>query len=375
MPKGSAYTASLNWNFILDKIEREQCLLVLGPEAYVDNNGVSYTDKLQPQLDPDHNDNVYRFYKDDGFFLFEDTCKRTLVCHEIANFYEQALPSEPLKLIAEIPFHVMLTVTPDKLLNKAFDEQRFVYQFGYYKKGEEPQINKPPTKQNPLVYNLFGCLESEESLVLSHNDLYDYFKSIFAKDGVSMPKPVKSQLRHIRSILFLGVPFDKWYMQLLLRELEIHNTNSAFLRFAANQSLSGDIQTFCTEQFKINFIFNGKASSEGTGSGNAVAQFIQDLHERCLQRGLKRKEAGITLPIADQIRNQVKDGKLEEAISLLLDCTAHDADLNNEAIKLSGRYKNFKRRDRGRMLREEEKAIQESQITGDILSLINELPA
>ncbi len=366
------YTANLNWDFILDMIQEEKCLLVLGPEAFTGEDGVSYHDQLIKRLDTSNNKNIQRFYKGDDFFLFDDLSKQTLVCHDIKTFYSTAKPNETLKLLAQIPFHVLLTVTPDKLLNQAFDAQGFPYQFGHYKKNKEPLTIKSPSKQNPLIYNLFGCLDSEESLILTHNDLYDYFKSIFSLK--SMPQLLKDQLRNIRNILFLGVPFDKWFMQLLLRELEIHNAGFAFIRFAANQSLPGDIETFCTEQFNINFIFDKKLEDKPVDKNDhkTIAQFISDLHEQCKKRGIIRQQGGVERSVAEQIRHCVANAELENALNLLEDCTM-DTELQDDVTMLAGRYRNFMRRASGNLLREQEKGVQEAEITEAIILLAGQL--
>jgi hypothetical protein len=359
------YTTSFKWEFILDKIKEEQCLLVLGPEAYTDPNGQPWQDKLRHHLQPGNNPLVQRYYEDDDFFLFDELSKQTLICHEIKSFYSQAKPGEALRKLAEIPFHVIFTVTPDKLLNRAFEEQGFPFQFGYYKKNKEPQDIRTPARQNPLLYNLFGCLDSEESLILTHNDLYDYFKSIFARK--SMPQLLKDQLHQIRNVLFLGVPFDKWYMQLLLRELEIHNAGYAFLRFAANQSLSGDIQTFCTEQFKINFIFDGKETGQ-----QVISDFITELHRRCQAAGLVRQSGEAARSNTDKIRRCVAEDQLDNALDLLEDAT-QGSKLQDEVLNLAGRFRNFQRRSRNNLLRPEEADYQRSTISDEILSLAGQL--
>lgn len=149
------YTTSFKWEFILDKIKEEQCLLVLGPEAYTDPNGQPWQDKLRHHLQPGNNPLVQRYYEDDDFFLFDELSKQTLICHEIKSFYSQAKPGEALRKLAEIPFHVIFTVTPDKLLNRAFEEQGFPFQFGYYKKkqGTPGHQNACPPK-SPAVQPL-----------------------------------------------------------------------------------------------------------------------------------------------------------------------------------------------------------------------------
>ena len=172
-----------------------------------------------------------------------------------------------MKQLAKIPFHVLLSVTPDKLLPQAFQEENFEFQFDHYKKKQEPPKIKKPTKESPLIYNLLGCVDNEESLILTHNDLYDYFKSIFELN--SLPEQLKQALknREINCFIFLGVPFDKWYMQLLMRELGIHQNQDDFIRYAVNQSMTEEIKTFCAEQFTIQFVDKN------------IPDFVQKLYE------------------------------------------------------------------------------------------------
>jgi hypothetical protein len=234
-------TIKLEWDFFIDKIIEEKCVLVLGPDVFLRPDGQSQHSALMTDLDVNNNPLVRRYYDDDDFFLFDELHKRTLICHKIKRFYNEQEPLEDLMKLSEIPFHIILTVTPDKILHKAFDKNNFSYQTGFYKKNREPQPIKSPTRSLPLIYNLFGSIDNEESLILTHNDLYDYFKSIFSHK--SMPDKLKSQLSEIKNIIFLGVPFDKWYMQLLLRELDIHQYNYGFTRFAAILGLKHNRKT------------------------------------------------------------------------------------------------------------------------------------
>ncbi|MEO1263976.1 MAG: SIR2 family protein [Bacteroidota bacterium] len=359
------YTSVLDWDFILEKINEEKCLLVLGPEVFIGKNGVSYDKQLLEHIAPANNPNILRFYESDGFFLFDNPSVQTKLCHQIKKFYRDKEPSETLQQLAEIPFHIILTVTPNMLLNKAIDEHGFNYQFGHYRKNKEPRSIMKPTKHNPLVYNLFGCLESDESLILTHNDLYDYFKSIFGRK--SMPQLLKERLQDIRNILFLGVPFDKWYMQLLLRELEIHDKSAAFLRFAANQSITDEIKTFCTEQFEINFIFDAQA--EG---GKNISRFVNDLYKKCELAGILREKGATHLTDKEKIKQYIMQAKLEEAFDLLAECTM-GSELEGDVLMLAGRYRNFKRRSNNNLLRENEREVQYANIVESLISFADQL--
>ena len=356
----SGNTVTINWEFIIDKLKAEQCLLVLGPEAYVAANGSTLQDELIRQLALPNNENIQKYYEEDGFFLFDDPYKRTLACHQIKAFYRSAQPGETIRQIAQLPFHVILTVTPDKVLPAAFEQLNFSFQFGHYKKNKDPQPIKAPTAALPLIYNVFGCTDNEESMVLTHNDLYDYFKSIFARN--SMPGRLSLVLQEVKNIIFLGVPFEQWYFQLLLRELGIHQQQYEFTRFAASQSATKELRTFCYEQFKINFI------------ANHIDGFIQELFNRCRQEGLLRREGVTPASELDKVKKLVAKGDMEQAIDLLMDYT-DGTTLEDDVAHLAGRYRKFKKRAMKGVLYQEEKTVQEAQLIEAILEIATEAGA
>lgn len=354
--KNSDRIIDINWDFIVAKILQEQCVLVLGPEVFVDDKNVDLQKKLIDQLNVENNDNISRYYQKEGFFLFDDPYKRTLICHTIKSFYNDISCSELLCKIAKIPFHVILTVTPDVLIQKAFSKQNFDFQSGYYKKDKPPQTIKPPSRNFPLIYNVFGSVNSEESMILTHNDLYDYFKSIFARK--SMPDHLKLLLREVKNIIFLGVPFEKWYMQLLLRELDIHKLHYEFTRFAANISITDDLRTFCHEQFKVNFIPHN------------IAEFVEELYSKFDQKDL-RETKGKERTIANRLKKYVASGTIDDALDILQELTI-DTELENEVSLWAGRNRNFRRRQRNGIIKSEDTQVLGAQLLNNFIELIDQ---
>ncbi len=357
MPEPNPQTVQLSMDFMIDKIRKEQCVLVLGPELNIfENNGLSSQEALIQELNIHENENIYRYYPDDEFFLFDEAYKRTLICHQIKSFYQGLHPNSLHKLLSEIPFHIYLTVTPDSLLQKSFDSSDFAFQSGYYKRNKDPHLIKSPSKKNPLIYNLFGSVESEESIILTHDDLYDYFKSIFTQR--SMPEKLKIHLQEVKNFIFLGVPFDKWYMQLVLRELEIHNRQYEFTRFAANQSMSEELTTFCLDQFRINFISQN------------IPSFIQKLHKHFRPDEL-RQPLSEGKDQLERVRKLIRNAELEDAIDLLADIL-EDTELEDVILQLDGRHRKFKKRVIKGVLSLENQQLTENQITDSLLELIDE---
>jgi len=348
---------NIEWNAIVGKIRKGRSILILGPGAYLSESGKTYHQEFIEELDIANNGNIQRYYEDDNFFLFQKGGGRAFTSEKIEDFYQSKKPNSLLQKLVKIPFHVTLTVTPDRLLPQAFDAEGFKYQFDFYKKLHEPAVIQKPTKELPLIYNLLGSVENEESLILTHNDLYDYFKSIFARK--SMPDKLKLAIRkkEINCFIFLGVPFDKWYMQLLLRELEIHRNQEDFIRYAANTTLNHEVKSFCTEQFTIQFVEND------------VTGFINTLYDHCEAAG-ELREKGQTTPW-EKLRLQVSKGDLKQAIEQFSEHTKN-TELADEAVGISGRFRRFERKKRNGVIDSRDIPVQENQITADFLDLINE---
>lgn len=363
-------TIKLNWNFLLDKIQEEQCILVLGPGIfdeieYKDNNVVlksTIQERLLQSL-KDNSDEIHfhKYYDNDDFFLFESEYMRTLTCHQIKQFYGKQPENELLNKISEIPFHVILTITPDKALHQTFDRKGLSYQEGFYKKNKDPQpIRKSISKSNPVIYNVFGTIDNEESMVLTHSDLYDFFKSIFKKD--STPKKLKEKLLDAKNFLFLGVEFDKWYMQLLLRELEIDNEQYAFTRFAANQIKNDKISTFCLEQFHINFIEHN------------ITDFVENLHQKSKDLDMIRTADSLNDSPIKKIQSLVAKAQFQDAIDMLQEL-GEETELENDILQLSGRFRKHLRKVTQGVLYEDTKAVDENRIIKAILDLATKLEA
>lgn len=359
-PPNPARPQPIDWDFLLDNIREGKCLLVLGDEVFTNETGETAHTRLLKSLDLPNNQYVKRYYKGEDFFLFDQKQSRTLFTHQIKRFYKQEQPGELIALLADIPFHIYMTVTPDVLLPEVFKEKNFDSQHGFYKKNTDPQPIRTPTRENPLIYNLFGCIENEESLVLSHDDLYDYFKSIFARR--SMPVELKDELRELRNIMFIGVPFDKWYLQILLREFELHNQSYAFTRFAANEILSDEVSTLCFEEFQIQFV------------DKKIDDFVRELHRRVAADPdiAFRKSAGPKANITDLVRKRIVAGDTESALEQLSDYCEGSV-LQDEAFQLNGRFSRLKRRKVAGVLGSEEITLEENRINDDILDFVKKV--
>lgn len=356
LKKMSVTTTSIPFDLddIYDSIVEDKCVLVLGPNFYADTRG-THQARL---LDFFNKKNVayQRYYEEEGFFLFNEVHERTFAWRKIKKFYKDIQPNEQLHKIAQIPFHIYLTVTPDKLLNQAFVDLNYqTPQIAHYKKNTNPQEITAPTANNPLIYNAFGILDDNESIILTHDDLYDYFKSIFSRR--SMPEKVRTTLNDAANIIFLGVPFQKWYMHLLLREFGAHE-NKKIIRFAADQATSDEIRTFCYQQFKIHFIEHD------------ITDFVSMLYRKFKEENELRNNSTTPDRASDEMKKRIGEGKLREAIEMLKKHTA-GTDLNNEIIATESRWNKYKEAERNTLLNPSELKVERAQIVKALTDFID----
>ena len=121
--------------------------------------------------------------------------------------------------ILEIPFPLVISLNPDTFL---FDiattnfEHRFNFRHFRFN-GEQSDDTHLLAPDVPLIYNLLGSLEEDESIVLDYDDLFRFIQTTIGLRG--LPDKVRIKLREANSFLFLGFDFEKWYAQLLLQML------------------------------------------------------------------------------------------------------------------------------------------------------------
>ncbi len=354
--------SNINWDFILDTIRDQKCVLFVGPGLYTNKDGQTIEQRLINYLEVDKNRNVDNYYPEENLFLFSSRAKKTKAFYQIRHFYHEKFPEAEniYRKIAHIPFHLVIKVIPDKLLGQVFQEMNIQYKFAYYWNQQIKDERFPsPSSSYPVIYNLLGCIDTQESMVLTHNDLFTYFATIF--QGNSMPDKIKRLILEAKNFIFLGIPFEKWYMQLLLRFLSIHGDYD-FVKYAANQRLDFQLKSFCFEQFSIEFI------------PKQINEFIDELYVHCEQANLLREvDAAHASPI-DKFLGWVSKDRIEEVIQefwTFLESLGQIADDHlDDLILLSSKYNRLEKRKRKGIISSEDAFIQTNSIRIELIRML-----
>jgi hypothetical protein len=153
------------------------------------------------------------------------------IYNRFCDLYKTLSPQPPAALLqlAEIrDFKLLVTTTPDDLLERALDQVRFrgsqrTSSLAFKPKApyeDLPDLYNPskikPTEP-PMVYHLFGRLVKQlaDQFVLSDDDLLEFFRAIQKLHDV--------QARYLRAaleenhLLFLGGSLSDWLVRFLLR--------------------------------------------------------------------------------------------------------------------------------------------------------------
>jgi hypothetical protein len=254
---------------IVENIESN--VLVIGPGVFLDKDGKSLQAGFAERYSLSNKGLIRHYFEHDNLFRPKNSMTRITIQKNFADFYKNEFSRNVLDLyrkIAQIPYPLIISFNPDNTLISCYEELGSKYAFDFYIKGKKNLINEIPTKDNPYLFNLLGCYTEPESMILTYNDLFEYLRNILPGD--SLPTSIRTFLRNAGNITFLGVEFDKWYFQLLVKLLTEFDEKYELLRYAApDLSSNSNINSICENNFEITFV------------GPDVFNFVNELYYHC----------------------------------------------------------------------------------------------
>ena len=223
---------------IIDDIKNGDCILVIGPDLH-DFGDKSFFELMSADL---LSDNTYKQSLDllqkksgkqlsdhptDYIFLNEELLQsrdeRAIanIGRIMKTFYDQqSVFDEPFQKIAHMNFPLIISLMPDDRLQKTFSKYGFEHNFAYYpKNGSNVGNVVEPTIEKPLIYNLLGNFATAEHII-TFDHMFTFLYSIM-RGG--LPKPISICMSKAKSFIFLGVHFERWHSQLLLKIMTMND--------------------------------------------------------------------------------------------------------------------------------------------------------
>lgn len=287
---------SENISVILEAIQEGKCVLVLGPEV-CHFEGKNFDESIKSAYEYYYdkvidNSERRRFSKiafSDFSFIKEELMslksqqKEEMHIYRFAKWYfEQRKEWEQyFRQIAQLPIPLIISLLPDDNLQTAFEEifadKPDGFSVSRYSRTNKdvPVINQIPSKEHPLIYKLLGDLERYDA-TFTFDDWFGYFKNIFGKQP--LPEKIEFVLQNNPVFVFLGVRFEKWYIQLLIRLL-ISESNGNLIggeRYSMVHSAEDDVDILVWDRFQLQF------------EGEKPADFLQEVYNACKEHQLLR---------------------------------------------------------------------------------------
>ena len=328
---------SQNWDLLISEIEKARCVLFIGPDLLSQPEGPSFQQRLRNHLEKETGRSM-PYYSDDEFFSFQKIAQKRRTYNAIQEYFKSQEPDELHRLLAEIPFSLIFSLSPDHLLAQAFEDKGFIHRDAYYKMGENPAALAKPYPDQPLIYNLLGSSQDDQSLVFSYEDLFSYLEGMFG--AYDLPDTLRDAIQEANHLIFLGIQYEKWYMKLLLRLLKLHQEK---LVEACSQrgKVKGELKSFYEEHFdEINFIEMGAGS------------FIRQLHSQCEAKGLLRqKDQSWQGNMLQQVQSAIAGSDTLYALNSLKEyAQRYQPEWLNELALLAGQHNALERDRRGNLV-------------------------
>ncbi|GLU51561.1 hypothetical protein Dfri01_10220 [Dyadobacter frigoris] len=253
---------SIKWEELLLEIKSGQCVLVIGPDLVEFNKGQTLFQVLCKQL-RDHEQmktlldlpEPQYFFENEELLQLHDNARDSSLYKFYKQFYEQRTEFDiPFKKISRLPFHLIISLLPDSRLTKIFQQESIPCDFSYYPLGinNAPKV-EIPSSEKPLIYNIMGVVDPPD-MVITFDHLFLYLSRILGSRP--LPIPILEVLQSAKSFMFLGVRFEKWYMQMLLRIfLSSNPNNEKLLKYSLLQNQdTTEISTFIARRLRLNFL-------------------------------------------------------------------------------------------------------------------------
>ncbi len=196
-------------------------------------------------------------------------------------------PCEALQKLAAIrDFKLLLTTTPDDMLERALNQARFggingttSLAFMLQKRDEDLRAEYEPANAGPsdppVVFHLFGRLNKRlpDQFVLSDDDLLEFFLAIQSLGSEELPNLRDALERN--HLLFLGGSLSDWLVRFLLRTANRHRLSKRAhydVLAAGSAARESDLQKFLK-------FFSPRTKLAPFGP----REFVIELHRRWLE--------------------------------------------------------------------------------------------
>lgn len=307
-PDKATDESPLDWEDLYFDLKNEKAILVLGPEFY-NCEGTSVKELLYKELTKKDDHGIIHFYPGNGIFLFKSEFYKTKAQKLSSQFYKALAPDRGiLQKIIELPFRMIINTNPDKILDNTYREKGIEFQFDYFtwRPNKKEKDIVEPDNYYPLIYNLFGSVDSYDSIVLDFEDIFDHLKTLL--NNINVSDVIRSVLNETDTYIFIGFRLEKWDTQLLFRYLNMkeHDFDDSKKNYTTKSiNIDNNSESFFRQQFNIKYY-------------GAPVDFLDELHKKYFEINTNQEaEQTKGVPPEKVIERYITSDDIEKALSYL----------------------------------------------------------
>ena len=300
---------------------------------------------------------IFSFLKRQNHFLL----KKMLLNIELKKNYNEVAPHSVYNKIPSIPFSAIISCSPDIFLKKAFKENNLDSNFHYYSQKGATNENVNTDKSVSFLYNVFGYLNDEDSLITTYESFYKFIISIMGEEQ-QLPLELRNRIVDSKIFLFMGFDLTKWYVPLLIHKLNSYkqdqkDTDATALINNDNTFNENTEQHFPLEMIVLN--------------GDSIPT-IDAIFQKLQKKGNLRKKSQVQgFANTDDLIQLVRDNNISEALDKLKKAN-EDKDIDNmEVFVIEARFNQMEKNTRLGTTSEAGARLERAKIINALLELID----
>jgi hypothetical protein len=236
------------------------CTLVLGPDLAVNQLGASYKVYFRKLADDNKNE-IYKYFEKENLFSFIDNIGLRKTRSQVKKFYNDCGDKVLLEMISRVRFPLIINVSPDTALNKIYTDKKIDYKEGYFSEDSNQNFwDLPyPSKELPVIFNIFGWTEPDTSLIFEHSKLYQTIGKLLPDN--SLPPKIEQFLTDSSGFILLGFKFDSWQYQLMCHKLKLKGKATKVNLSTPEIDDTSSVSMVMRKQFEIEFAKDNPAQA------------------------------------------------------------------------------------------------------------------
>lgn len=353
--------SSIDWEDLYFDLKNERAILVLGPDFY-SKDGLSVKELLYKELTKRDDHGIVYFYPSNGIFLFKSQLYKSKAQKLSSQFYKSLEgDNNILQKIIELPFRMIINTNPEKILENKYKEKNMDYQFDYFtwRPNKKMKEISEPDNYYPLIFNLFGSVDSYESIVLDFEDIFDHLKSLL--NNINVPDVIRSVLSETDTYIFIGFHLEKWDTQLLFRYLNMkeHCFDDSKKNYTTKSlSIDNSSESFFRQQFNLKYY-------------GAPVDFLDKVHAKYFEM-LANEDKEITRELSPKktVEYFISLDEVQKSLNYLTDYTNNkDGRSSQELIMIKSNFARYMYLTKNKLENVDFLEIQRNKIKQSILDI------